>query len=173
MSARLRICCSTARRLRHADAHDSSGGACRGQYFEQQPRKHSPVTTVLTAASLRQYPCKALLTGTQAVLQQLLDMGIVGGLPEDLQWTIRMLLPKPPSCAFAVMVVMLRPTCTAGQCVGTHECGHDISQLACFMVLVMCPEACTLMRNAVRQTIHGMTSTLLSIVSHHLIHICV
>ncbi len=26
-------------------------------------------------------------------------MGIVGGLPEDLQWTIRMLLPKPPSCA--------------------------------------------------------------------------
>ena len=26
-------------------------------------------------------------------------MGIVGGLPEDLQWTIRMLLPKPPPCA--------------------------------------------------------------------------
>jgi hypothetical protein len=26
-------------------------------------------------------------------------MGVVGGLPEDLQWTIRMLLPKPPPCA--------------------------------------------------------------------------
>lgn len=31
----------------------------------------------------------------QAVLQQLLEMGVVGSLPEDLQWTIRMLLPKP------------------------------------------------------------------------------
>ena len=39
------------------------------------------------------------ITSAQGVLQQLLDMGVVGGLPEDLQWTIRMLLPKPPSCA--------------------------------------------------------------------------
>ena len=38
----------------------------------------------------------------QGVLQQLLDMGVVGGLPEDLQWTIRMLLPKPPPCALSL-----------------------------------------------------------------------
>ena len=41
----------------------------------------------------------------QGVLQQLLDMGVVGGLPEDLQWTIRMLLPKPPPCAPPVAAV--------------------------------------------------------------------
>ena len=32
--------------------------------------------------------------GMQAVMHQLLSMGAVNGLPEDLQWAIRMLLPR-------------------------------------------------------------------------------
>ena len=51
----------------------------------------------------------------QGVLQQLLDMGIVGGLPEDLQWTIRMLLPKPSASAPSSLAPL--PVCEmAGPC---------------------------------------------------------
>lgn len=32
--------------------------------------------------------------GMQAVMHQLLSMGAVNGLPEDIQWAIRMLLPR-------------------------------------------------------------------------------
>lgn len=35
----------------------------------------------------------------QGVLQQLLDIGVVSNLSEDLQWTIRMLLPRQVWCS--------------------------------------------------------------------------
>ena len=63
----------------------------------------------------------ALLVATQGVLQQLLDMGVVGGLPEDLQWTIRMLLPKPPSCAPAFSAIRFE----------SNDVGSPSAHIAC------------------------------------------
>ena len=38
---------------------------------------------------------------TQSVLQQLMESGTVSKLPEDLQWSIRLLMPRMPGTAAA------------------------------------------------------------------------
>ncbi len=51
----------------------------------------SKCTGFFTHADVWSHSCHV---GMQAVMHQLLSMGAVNGLPEDLQWAIRMLLPR-------------------------------------------------------------------------------
>ncbi len=43
---------------------------------------------------VQMFACHSYHVGMQAVMHQLLSMGAVNGLPEDIQWAIRMLLPR-------------------------------------------------------------------------------
>ncbi len=43
---------------------------------------------------MQMFACHLYHVAMQAVMHQLLSMGAVNGLPEDIQWAIRMLLPR-------------------------------------------------------------------------------
>ena len=43
---------------------------------------------------MQMFACSSYYVAMQAVMHQLLSMGSVNDLPEDIQWAIRMLLPR-------------------------------------------------------------------------------
>ena len=71
----------------------------------------------------------------QGVLQQLLDMGVVSTLTEDLQWNIRMLLPRQVWARTRPLPCHAPSTTShALQCPCGHTATHVLGTLGCASV---------------------------------------